>query len=281
MENTRTLTLPERLVILFSGFESQFGWLFFGFGMSFAWIFGMLSPLPDLFIRHDGTTTGIILAENSTSTSYVNGNEEQAYTYTYTMEGKKYEKTGHARPAAFQGGEQVTVRYSTEKPFRSKVKGLRNAPFPWITAVVFIFPLVGLLFIAFSLRINFKRLDLLRQGIFARGKRISKEPTQVTINKQTVYEYTFSFTANDGKSYQAKGSTHLTDLLEDEETERILYASTDPTYSVVYDTIANAPTLGTDGNFNPLPPSRYLVLVIPALSILVHGYVTFLLLNIL
>ena len=60
-------------------------------------------------------------------------------------------------------------------------------------------------------------------------------------------------------------------LLEDEEKERILYDEMDPSYSVVFDTISNAPKFSDDGIMQQVPLQRAWVLFIPLLSLVGHG----------
>ncbi len=269
-----TLSLPERLVVLFSGFEAQFGWLFFGFGMIFVWVFGVFAPLKQGIVNYDGETTGVISGIAATNSS-VNDRTVMRYTFSYEVNGRTYTAESFTEDLLGEALTPVTVEYSTSDPDRARIKGTRTTEFPWMVMFVLIFPVIGLIFMVYSFRRNSKHVDLLNQGVFARGKLLNKERTNVEYNKMPVYKYTFEFTANDGMTYQATGKTHLTHLLEDEETERVIYAPNDPAYATVYDSIPGAPTLGPDGLYNPLPVSRYFSLILPAFMTLLHGTIAY------
>jgi hypothetical protein len=171
------------------------------------------------------------------------------------------------------------VLYFPEEPTTSRLVEGRTAMFGWGTAFVMIFPLIGLIFILVGFRKNIKAIDLLVNGRFARGTLNSKSPTNTRINNQLVYRYTFTFTANDGREYEATGKTHLTHLLEDEATERLIYAEGDPSHAVMYDGISMAPTIGGDGYFDPPGIGAYRVLILPLLSLGGHGAAWFMLMS--
>jgi hypothetical protein len=149
-------------------------------------------------------------------------------------------------------------------------------PFPlFVSAMILIFPLVGLWFIWTGWQRNQKSIDLLMYGKLTRGEKVSQKPTNTRINKQTVYEYTFSFKAEDGNSYEVTGKTHKTYLLLDEKTERLLYLPQDPSYAALYDIIPHAPRIRKDGNFMDASLFDLGSLIVPLLSIVVHGGILF------
>lgn len=107
-----------------------------------------------------------------------------------------------------------------------------------------------------SLRSNFRLLQLLRQGQLTRGVLKNKKATQTEINDQTVYAYDFEF-HHRGQIHIAKGRSHKTHLLEDEEHERILFLPSDPSYNIVYDAYPYAPKISKQGDFKRLPLRVY------------------------
>lgn len=137
----------------------------------------------------------------------------------------------------------------------------------WPALLCLIFPLIGGILVGITLKQNFKAIDLITNGKFARGKVVSKTPTNVKINEQTVYAYSVEFTADNGRSYTVTGKTHHTHLVEDEPEERVLYLPSDPAWGMVFDTIPNAPTFDANGNL--LPPNwlRLSLLVLPVLGL--------------
>ncbi|MEL6591838.1 MAG: hypothetical protein AAFQ68_17220 [Bacteroidota bacterium] len=123
-----------------------------------------------------------------------------------------------------------------------------------------VFPIVGLLCVLFSLRSNFKTVDLLTNGKIAKGEVVKQQSTNVLINNEPVIEYTVRFQAEDGISYEVKGRTHLKGKVGDEPLERVLYLPADPSWGTVFDTIPNAPEFLQDGQIVP-PPWWYLFLL--------------------
>ncbi|MDX2285845.1 MAG: DUF3592 domain-containing protein [Bacteroidia bacterium] len=273
MQPPREIPWLTRLTVLFSGFYMQFGWIFFSFGMIFFWIFVMNSEIVYALSRRDWQPAQAVVLESEPTGASVNGRTVYRHRYRYEAEGRRYEGEGFLTGQSLEPGRMLPVQYDRRQPEESRPEAGGRALFGYEVAFVMVFPLVGLIFILIAFRQNTKALDLLVNGKFARGTLVRKEPTNTSINKQIVWRFTFSFTADDGQTYEATGSTHETWLLEDERTERLLYAPSDPSYAAMYDTIAGAPPLSRDGELQPLPLSKTLALVLPGVSILIHGWV--------
>lgn len=282
--HTRRLTdLPPRNIdwftqatILFGGFMQQFGWLFFGFGMIFFWAFFWNSTARFWFTDFGRweETSGFIILSESTNAS-VNDRIVRKYIFQFETEGKKYTGKAFDTGGGFGMGDEVTVRYRPSNPKNAYIKGMRRAIFPAFTAFVLIFPLAGLAFIFFNFRQNLKFLDVLKIGEFTRGCVVSKKPTgsEIIINKvrYPVYKYEFEFSYKD-KNYLATCQTHQTQFVEDEEREIILFDRFNPDYNIVYDAMPNAPAINEAGFLEPSPPKSAWVLLMPAFSILAHGW---------
>ncbi|MDX2248552.1 MAG: DUF3592 domain-containing protein [Bacteroidia bacterium] len=268
---SRNLPIISRLAILCGGFEAQFGWVFFGFGMIFFWIFFMNSSIVYMFSFGEwDTVTGKVAKIEQTNAS-INNTSVYEYFYEYNVNGTNYTGSAHTTGYAYQLNELVEIEYNPDNPSESRMGGARKGLFGWEVIFVVIFPLVGLIFILYSFRQNIKSVDLLINGRFTHGKLIKTEPTNVTINKQPVYKYTFRFEAHDGKTYEAVGKTHIYSLLTDEKNERLIYAPNDPSYATMYDSIPSAPKLNEDGTLGPMPLSGYGNLILPLISIFFHG----------
>ncbi|TBR20536.1 hypothetical protein EPO15_12865 [bacterium] len=148
-------------------------------------------------------------------------------------------------------------------------------PTPWpLYLILFGFPLIGLTFISIGLRKGLRGIRLLRRGMTASGKLVSKEATNTSINKQRVYELTFEFTAADGKRYRAKASTHEPDTLEDDREEPLLYDPADPNISVLLDDLPGRPRLDDESVTRTRDGSVWPLLFVPGLAILGHTAAT-------
>lgn len=268
----RSLSMPHRLAILAGGFSSQFGWLFFGFGMIFFWVFVMQSEARYWFLPGGDwqQSTGIVL-EQAYASAEVNNQPVYRHRIRYAVAGAdSMESVCYVDGTAFQAGARVPAEYPEKRPHEGRIAGSRRQMFPAVVSFVLIFPIVGLVFVVAGLRQNFKNTDLMIYGNMARGRFVEKTPTNTEINKQRVYRYTFEFNTPDGRTWRASGNTHQYHLLEDEESERILYHPNDPSFAVLFDLIPGLPEIGPDGGFMPRP-RVYLSLLLPLASILLHG----------
>lgn len=257
--------------MLTGGTYAFFGWVFYGMGMMFFAIFGLQSELIHLLDWGSwDETRGVVTAEHYTNASE-NDSPVMRYTYRYAVGADSLSGEAYTTGADLRVGQEVVVEYRPSQPATSRVPGTRREMFGALVALVAIFPLVGLGFLFFALRQNIKAVDLVVNGHFARGKLLNREATNTQINDQTVFRYTFSFETPDGRSYEVVTKTHQRHLVEDEETERLLYAAADPAHAVIYDTIPNAPALLPSGELAPLPLSRHLGLILPGLVALSHA----------
>lgn len=273
----RYVDFYTQLVILCSGFMSIFGWSFFGFGMIFIWVFGMASTITNPSIgRNYETTEGKVLRIEPTNYLEDNRPIYQIY-YTYASEGNTYEGSSYSLENNYQAGDKLTIQYNINRPMKSKIEGLRSQPFSaWVFLVVAIFPMIGLIFIAIATYRNGKALRLLKNGAFTTGKVAKKEATNanITINNRRypIYRYTFNFYA-EGQPYTATCKTHKTEVVEDEVEEIILYQPGYPAYNTVYDANENMPHIDEYGSVQPVSPKKAWVLIIPGLSVLIHGLI--------
>ena len=137
----------------------------------------------------------------------------------------------------------------------------------WPVLFTLIFPIVGGIMVGYSLKRNFKAVDLITNGKFARGKIIDKRPTNTKINEQTVYEFTIEFTADNGRTYQVKSRTHKIHLVQDEAEELVLYAPADPSLGVIFDTVPNAPKFVENGEIAAPGLGQYFNLILPVLGL--------------
>ncbi len=265
-----------RSQVLFGGFMNQFGWLFFGFGLIFVWIFGLNADLSSLLIplRTMETAEGMVLRVEETSAT-VNETPVYAYTYIFRVESleQEFQGSSYSTGRQFEPGWIVTIEYARSNPEVSRIHGMRQAIFgPWVLCLVFIFPLIGLVFIIVGLRNGFKANRLLANGQIAWGQLKAKEPTSTTVNDQPVYKLTFEFQADDGAIYEVVAKTHLPHLLEDEAEEQVLYNPRRPAYAVLLDQLPGSPDLDELGYIHPASlRSGVLPLLLPGLTLLIHG----------
>jgi len=272
----RRLSILTRINVLFGGFSIQFGSIFFWFGMIFVLAFVGQSEMIHWFSA-DGEwveTEGLLLEINDGS-GEVNNEPIYEYVFSYSAEGQSF--TGKSN-AAFGGEEEgsiVQVEYKEQNPLRSRIIGMTSEIFPaWIALIVLIFPAIGFGFLFFGFKENLKAIRLLKNGTFTRGKMISYEATNTSINDRTVYAYKFEFYASN-KVYVAECKTHLTEKVEDEETEKILYDKADPGFSLVYDAMGAAPKIDRFGRIKQSNILALRFLLSTVIGLLVNGLIFF------
>jgi hypothetical protein len=277
----RSIDWFTQATIIFGGFLQQFGWFFFGFGMIFFWIFAWNSS-PMVALRNFGSwepATGTVFMIEQTNSSV---NETPVYKITLQYEVDGQTKMGYVYETgrSFSEGQLVEVDYNVRNPEKVRLEGAREAMFPWFTMFVVIFPIVGLVLVYISITGNLKFLQLLKIGEYTRGEKVKKEATggEIVINNRhyPIYEYKFKFSFNNN-NYYATCSTHLTDTVEDEEKEIILFDRFNPEHNIVYDAMPNAPKILKEGMLDPAYLSKGIVLILPAISLIAHGLVAFVL----
>lgn len=272
----RYLSILTRINVLFGGFAVQFGSIFFWFGMVFVLVFVGQSEAVHWFSA-DGEwveTEGILLEINETS-SEINDEYVYEYVFSYNVNGQSLRGESNATFGGETEGNFVNIEYKSDDPIRSRIIGMTTEMFPgWVALIVLIFPLIGFFVLFFGFKENLKALQLLRNGSFARGKMLSYEATNTSINDETVYAYKFEFSARN-KMYVAECKTHLTERVEDEETEKILYYEADPTFNLVYDAMGAAPEIDRFGKIKQSNILALKVLVSTVIGLLINGLLFF------
>lgn len=247
------------------------GWGLLGFGMIFFWVFFMQSEIIFWGQTHEWTPiTGTVSGISSTNASQNNSLIYQI-EFTYEVAERSYTQLGYTSGSWLTEGQELPVEYDAGSPEVARSPELRREMFSAGAALVVIVPLIAIAFLLFGFRKNGLDLQLLQAGHFAQGTLINKRATSTQINHQTVYEMTFEFVANNGRTYQVSSKTHQPELLEDESVENVLYLSHQPEKATLFDTISVAPELNPDGSLAPIPLFKSWVLIFPLLTLLGHG----------
>jgi len=277
--NPTSLAAPPRHVPLslrilnFFNAPAQFGWIFFGFGMIFFWAFALNGDYSFINFRGPlasgkGRVTSVVDTSASENKSRV-----RASHYEYSVAGKTLSGTSYSTGAAPAEGDEVTVEYSPDNPGRSRIAGMRRAMFGPGVSIVSLFPFIGLVVLVPTTLLGIKRNRLLREGMLAMGTLTNKEPTNMTVNKRPVYKLTFDFAARDGRRYEAIARTSLTERLEDEAQEPLLYDPSNPAKAYLLDEAPARPQFEMNGELRGRPAAALASLVFPVLVIGGHGLV--------
>ena len=276
----RVVPWSVRLCILLGGGVSLAGWLVLLVGMVFVWIFGVRTDLPSRYLFRGELGTATAKVTRSRATAFTEGGSRRSrgarvYANEYafsTPDGKQISGVSYARGAALKPGKEVTVEFPKDEPGLSRIKGMRRGMLsPW-AALVFVFPVTGVVLVLVGLRKGAQACGLLADGEMGTGVLVSKEPTAARVNRRTVYRLTFQFDARDGQAYQVVSKTHMPERLEDEEQEQLLYDPLHPSYAVMFDSLPGSPTIDSRGQIEPVDPMKLGArLLLPALVVCGHG----------
>jgi len=267
----RRVPLSLQVTNYFNGL-AQVGWFVFGFGMIFFWVFSANSDLSFLTFRGPHQVAqGKVLDVEGTSASE-NDQPVSANHYEYSVAGRSFRGTSYSTGDSAAAGATVPVEYDASRPERSRIAGMRRAMFGPGAALANLFPLIGLILLIPATRIGIRRNRLLREGVLANGELVNKAPTNMKVNNRPVYELTFAFTARDGRRCEAKARTSITERLEDEEQEPLLYDPNDPSFAYVLDEAPARPQFDMNGELRGRGLAALGWLIVPALVVVGHGF---------
>ena len=140
-----------------------------------------------------GKVQGIVNSSEEMPYS-VNGDYVMQTFYSYQVDGTSYFGDVYSLGSYFEDGATVKVEYLESTPHISRIWGTRNAPFgPWLL-LLWIVPILGVLFLQSALRKVYRTSRLLAHGYLTEGKRVQdmlvEEFTRVT----------FSYEVNNAKN---------------------------------------------------------------------------------
>ena len=254
MEKQREIPFGIRLQLLLGGVTSIIGIVFFLMGSLFLFIFGSNVDFQShSFDENSPKIQGQIVEVEATGMSE---NDRIIYCYHFQYQasnGLIYRNQSYSfYDENLTKGSIVNIEYLPQKPNVSRIETMRCQPFDmWLILLLLIFPIIGGSFLVWNIVQGLKRIHLLTYGITTFGTVINKIPTNMRINKQTVYEVFFQFEDNTGKKYRASTKTHEYDLLEDEPQEPLVYLPTNPENAVLIDALPRSVRtfLGIDFQF--------------------------------
>lgn len=279
----RSISPALWLRTVLGGWLQQFGWLFLGFGMIFFWGFGMQADIGwPLLAGETAIAEARVTGYRETNASEGGsdsspGTPIYATQYEFTANGHSYQGESFATGSYRRSGERREVEYSTGNPARSRLVGMRSKMFGAAAIFVVIFPALGLGFVLFGMRFGLKAAKLLRIGLVAYGRLVSKQTTNTTINDQPVYNLTYEFKTRSGVSMRASARSHVPEALEDEAEEPLFYDPDDPANAVLLDAVPGEPDIRDNGDLSLGSFTGLLkVLLLPFLTVVGHGcYVAF------
>ena len=250
---------------------SQAGWAFFGFGMIFFWTFVMQADLSFATFRNaTGRATGRVLETRETGASE-NKQKVHASHYQYSVAGRTFEGTSYTTGGAPAQGDEVEVEFDEGNPSRSRIAGMRRAPFGPGVLFVILFPAIGLIWLVLATRSGIRRNHLLAQGILTQATFKKMEATNVRVNRRTVYALHFEFTDRLGQRQQTTARTTDVERLRDDATEPLLYDPERPSRAYLLDELPARPTVEQNGDLAGRTGTAIALLILPAIVLGAHA----------
>jgi hypothetical protein len=275
----RPVSLLVRLQVLFGGSINQFGWCFFGFGMVFFWLFVGRADLTSWY-RFRGplaTVQGQVTGSSDTGASEGGskshrGSPVYKNEFAFVVDDKEYHGASYATGRRLQAGHTATVEYVPGKPGVARIQGMRTNVFGPVVLFVVIFPLAGLGILSFGLVRGARACNLLAHGVQTSAKLTFRGSTNMRVNRQPVYEFTFVFKTLDGEVSTAKVRS-AAELFQNNAEELIVYDPRQPGRAQLLQALPGAPQIGEDGHIvSRRPASALLCAVVPLVSIFGHGW---------
>jgi hypothetical protein len=272
----RSVPLVVRLAVLFGGPANLFGWFFFGFGMVFVWLFACRSDVTSWY-RFKGpleTVQGQVISSTRTDASQGRRRSGRIYRYTfsYLVDDREYQGASYAVGQQLQAGSSVTVEFPIGKPTVARIRSMRTNVFGPGVLFVLVFPLVGLCVVYFGFISGLKTCSLLRCGVLTSAKLVSKEPTNISVNRRMLYKFIFSFTTSEGRACTASDKT-TAERFENGNQEPIIYDPRRPESALLLAGLPAGLQIGDDGQIvNRRPAAAIVSCVIPLVCIVGHGF---------
>jgi len=284
-ENQRTLReLPPRhldwytqAVLLLGDRVSQAGWALLALGSVFFWTTAVNSEvrywLEDKTV-HWQDREGVILEADSTGT--VEGGQ-RVWRYRHSVapgDGYRYRGTSYSVGKKFDAGQLAFIRYNVDDPRTNFAVGLRRSEHTWQVNLLLLLPMLGLVLVLLPVRRNWRMVRLLKIGDFTRGKLFAKTPTgqveRFGAHVLPVFRFEFRF-EHLGAVFHATCRTPHPALVEDEDSESILYDRYYPSFNLVYDAVPHLPKITAAGKLAAMPWERAWVLFLPGFWVAVNG----------
>jgi len=240
-DEARRVPLRIMLSVIFNNIYGYMGLSFAGMGMLFALIFTPMIDFSSPFHFGDSSlkTTGAVSQVEKTNMS-VNEETVIRYEFTFTYMGRSYSGTSYSTEHSYRPDDSVPVEFEPSDPSICRIEGMGMKPAGMFLLFIYIFPLIGFVFLYFAFKKGIQKIHAIRYGIMTRGKFVKMESTGGSINDRSIYDLHFAFKDRLGNEYTAIGSTHLIEQVQDEPEERIIYDPDNPGNSVVVDAMPSS-----------------------------------------
>ena len=265
----RHVPLGTRIRLLLGGFGIV-AWLWFGGGSALAMFFlrstdlGAAARFSGELVHAAGTSTGCEQTSASEGGSkHRRGTPIFATRYTFEAGGETRSGVSYAVGVCREQGEAVVVEYPAGHPETSRIAGMRTSLWGPGVAFVAIFPVVGLVLLAFSLREGRRQLHLVESGRLALGTLTSREATRTKVNNRRVMKYRFLIETGAGMREEVTIRTHRLEPVEDGARELVVYDPEDASRAAAWRLLTSVPRIDMAGQLEAPGAFVTLLLLLP------------------
>jgi hypothetical protein len=267
----RSVSLGLKLKLLSGGPVNLFAWAFISFGLVFCLIFDIAETVRELKMF-----SGQIMTAEGVSTGFSGTNftvdDETVIELRYSFRGidnKQYHGRSFATGIYIDEGTPVPVEFNVDYPQYSRIEGTRYSVMGAWGLLILLLPLTGLIVLIFSLKSGFSKINILKNGIPARGNLIKSYETGTEINECPVYKMIFEYRDENGQTHKTSVKTTNPDVLEDDDSEKMIYNPSNPSKAVFIDTLPYNTKLDHNGDFISESGGfrTVICLILPAVSI--------------
>jgi hypothetical protein len=266
-QTPRPVVPAVTIAVLFGSILTQSGLFISIFGLGFLLVFVPMTDLSSV-VHFQGPlpkVQGQVIGVEETN-SEENERDIYAIEYQYQLRGKTYEGVSFTSAMNYAPGMPVSIEYLTRQPERSRIQGLRTAPFEaWVLLFLLLFPALGLLLASFPFFQGLKALPLLKDGLLTTAQLRGEQRTSMRINERPVYLMNFAFQArHDGRIYEVGVRTHEPEKLRDQADEPLLYNPKNPNHAILLNSLPQGIQIGAKGFPEPRSyPQAMLSLLLP------------------
>ena len=230
------ISLLFKIKVALSNFHVMFGIIFIVSSLTCAFLVSYLDTLP--ISKDQPLIEGEITSINETN-KYKDGRLIYEYNYIFeTPDNVTYTDKSYYNELQTYTDNKVMIRYTESNPDKSCIIGMDKETTPWWVFILMLGPaFVGIVDFIIGMKKVWRNIRILKFGKVSFGTYKSSNLTNAETNSRDVYKYYFDFIADDNNTYTATGETHMTERLEDEEKEPVIYNSKNPSEAVILDTL--------------------------------------------
>jgi hypothetical protein len=273
----RSVSLNLKIKMLFGGSINFLAWGIISFGLIFCLAFDIAETVRELKIF-----SGEIITVEGISTGYsgtnITVNDETVIELRFSFKGidnKEYHGRSFATGAYIDEGTAVPVEFSPHNPKYSRIEGTRYSVMGAWGLLIMLLPTAGIIILIFTLKSGISKIKILKNGIPSKGTLKKSYPTGTEINEEEVYKMIFEYRDENGQIHETSIKTTNPDVLEDDDSEKLIYNPLNPSKAVFIDTLPFKTKLDHNGNFicESGILSSFIYFILPAASIVLFLFI--------